>query len=103
MLPATLAILSISFEGHERNRRLRRVGGGGRGGVDLGPVVGGFLTTNFSWRWAFGINVIIAPAAILGALLVMPRGERSDPEGQLDVPGAALIAPGHVAPRVRLQ
>ena len=24
----------------------------------LGPVVGGFLTSNASWRWSFGLNVI---------------------------------------------
>ena len=39
--------------------------------VALGPVVGGFLTTHYSWRWAFRINVVVAPLAILGALAFM--------------------------------
>jgi len=94
MLPATLAILSLSFDGHERTAAFGVWGAVGGAASTLGPVVGGFLTTNYSWRWSFRINVIIAPAAILGALLVMPRGKRSDPEGHLDVPGAALIALG---------
>ena len=37
--------------------------------VAFGPLIGGWLTTDYSWRWAFRINVIVAPAAILGALL----------------------------------
>jgi predicted MFS family arabinose efflux permease len=60
----------------------------------LGPVVGGFLTTEYSWRWAFRINVIIAPAAIVGALIVMAKSPRDPQRRQVDVPGAALIAAG---------
>jgi EmrB/QacA subfamily drug resistance transporter len=94
MLPATLAILSITFEGHERAAAFGVWGAVGGASAVLGPVVGGFLTTNYSWRWSFGINVIVAPLAILGAMTFMPRGERSDAEGHLDMPGAMLIAAG---------
>ncbi|HYL51831.1 MAG TPA: MFS transporter, partial [Acidimicrobiia bacterium] len=59
-----------------------------------GPVVGGFLTTNYSWRWSFRINVIIAPLAIIGALLFMSRGERQSRRIRVDVVGALLVAAG---------
>ena len=62
--------------------------------VALGPLLGGFLTTNYSWRWAFVINVIIAPAAIVGALLFMREPPRSGRRERIDVPGALLISSG---------
>jgi len=94
MLPATLAILSTTFEGPERAAAFGVWGAVGGTAAVLGPVVGGFLTTNYSWRWSFGINVIVTPLAIVGAMLFMPEGERSDRAGRVDVPGALLIAGG---------
>ena len=38
-------------------------------GPVLGPPVGGFIVTYFSWRWIFDINV---PIGILGIVLVRP-------------------------------
>ena len=60
----------------------------------FGPVVGGFLTTNYSWRWAFGVNVIVAPFAIVGALTFMRKGTRADHRVRIDVPGAVMVAAG---------
>src|SRR3954451_23987610 len=94
MLPATLALLSTTFPGKERASAFAAWGAVAGSAVGLGPVIGGFLTTNFSWRWAFGINVIIAPIAIVGAMLVVRKAERSGRREPLDAPGAALIALG---------
>jgi len=94
MLPATLAILSTTFKGPERGPAFAVWGATAGAAAALGPVVGGFLTTEYSWRWAFRINVIIAPVAIIGALIVMAKSARDPHRGQVDVPGAALIAAG---------
>ncbi|HSO95197.1 MAG TPA: MFS transporter [Acidimicrobiia bacterium] len=94
MLPATLAILSTTFSGSERGPAFAVWGATAGAAAALGPVVGGFLTTEYSWRWAFRINVIIAPAAIVGALLVMNKTPRDTERRQIDIPGAALIAAG---------
>jgi len=94
MLPSTLAILSTTFQGTERAAAFAVWGATSGVAVALGPVVGGFLTTHYSWRWAFRINVVVAPLAILGALAFMrpsPRGARGQ---RTDVPGALLIATG---------
>ena len=95
MLPATLAILSSTFRGRERATAFAAWGATAGVAVAVGPVVGGFLTTNYSWRWAFGINVIIAPLAIVGARSVH-EGAAASPvaRSSLDVPGAGLIAVG---------
>ena len=70
MLPATLAILSTTFQGRERATAFAAWGATAGVAAAFGPVVGGFLTYDYSWRWSFRINVIIAPLAIVGALAV---------------------------------
>jgi MFS family permease len=93
MLPATLAILSTTFKGRERATAFAAWGAAAGVAAAFGPVVGGFLTYDYSWRWSFRINVIIAPLAIIGALLFMNRGERAK-RIPLDASGAGLIAVG---------
>jgi len=94
MLPATLAILSTTFQGRERATAFAAWGAAAGVAAAFGPVVGGFLTYDYSWRWSFRINVIIAPLAIIGALLFMKRGERAAKRIPLDAFGATFIALG---------
>jgi EmrB/QacA subfamily drug resistance transporter len=94
MLPATLAIMSSTFTGRIRATAFAAWGATAGVAAAVGPVVGGFLTTNYSWRWSFRINVIVAPLAILGALLFMKPTERTGRRPRIDVLGAVLIATG---------
>ncbi len=97
MLPATLSILSTSFHGTERATAFAAWGAVAGSAAGLGPLVGGFLTTDVSWRWSFGINVIIAPLAMAGAALFIaktPRRAQGREREPLDAGGAALIATG---------
>jgi EmrB/QacA subfamily drug resistance transporter len=94
MLPATLALLSTTFEGRQRATAFAAWGAVAGSAAGLGPVLGGFLTTEFSWRWSFRINVIIAPIAIVGALLFIARPATGRQREPLDLPGASLIAVG---------
>jgi EmrB/QacA subfamily drug resistance transporter len=94
MIPATLSILSTTFEGAERATAFAAWGAVAGAAVTLGPLVGGYLTTYHSWRWAFGINVIVAPIVVVGALLFMRRDERSGLRPRIDLPGALMIASG---------
>ncbi len=93
MIPATLAILTVTFRGRERSKAFAGWGAASGVAVAFGPVLGGFLTTNYSWRWAFRINVVVAPIAVIGALLLMRKGKRVE-RVPVDLPGAALIASG---------
>lgn len=94
MLPATLALLSGTFHGRERATAFAAWGASAGVAAACGPVVGGFLTTNYSWRWSFRINVIIAPLAILGAILFMRDSVSTRRRVKLDFLGAALVAAG---------
>ncbi|MGZ4785642.1 MAG: MFS transporter [Acidimicrobiales bacterium] len=94
MLPATMGIMSSTFVGRERATAFAAWGAVMGAAVAFGPLLGGFLTTNYSWRWAFRINVIVAPLAIIGALVFMRRSLVSGRRERLDVPGALLISTG---------
>ena len=97
MIPATLSILSTTFRGPERAKAFAAWGAVAGAAVAFGPVVGGFLTTDYSWRWAFRINVIVAPLIVAGALLFMRPDERSVRRPRIDIPGALMIAAGSFA------
>src|SRR5271166_5504973 len=58
-------------------------------GPVLGPPVGGFIVTYFSWRWIFDINI---PIGVLGIVLVslFVQDFREPPKGSFDVRGLAL-------------
>ena len=94
MMPSSLAILSRSFVGHERAVAFGLWGAVGGASAAFGPVVGGFLTSNYSWRWSFGINVIIVPFAVIGAMLFTPKLRSPGVRERLDIAGAVLIALG---------
>ncbi|HEY0337426.1 MAG TPA: MFS transporter [Burkholderiales bacterium] len=61
-----------------------------------GPVIGGFVVSNFSWRWLFIANVPLAAFAAW-RLTRLPRGERHpQTDGGSDVAGHLLFAIGAV-------
>lgn len=93
MMPASLAIVSNTFKGRERGSAFAAWAAVMGAGTAFGPVVGGYLTTYHSWRWAFRINVLVAPIAVLAAWLLVRRDPPRHRQ-QLDVPGALLAGGG---------
>jgi EmrB/QacA subfamily drug resistance transporter len=94
MLPATLAIISTTFTGRERATAFAAWGATAGAAVAYGPVLGGWLTSDYSWRWCFRINLVVAPLAVLGALLFMRRTPRAERRQRIDVVGALIVAAG---------
>jgi EmrB/QacA subfamily drug resistance transporter len=66
----------------------------------LGPVVGGLIVSNLSWRWIFYVNVPICLAGLILAWRALPR-PAAPPAGRraaaLDIVGLALLSPGLAA------
>ncbi|MFN8026573.1 MAG: MFS transporter [Acidimicrobiia bacterium] len=94
MLPATLAVISTTFQGHERATAFGLWATVVGVGAALGPVLGGFFTSELTWRWAFAINVVVAPVSALGVLLFLRAAPKPERRPRLDFTGAALIASG---------
>ena len=59
-------------------------------GPIIGPVLGGWLTENYSWRWDFYINVPIGILAFLGMTVFLP--ETTKHPGKLDWFGFAMLS-----------
>jgi len=62
-------------------------------GPTMGPLVGGFITTNFTWHWNFFINVPIGIIGIALALRYIPTIRMPRPSA-FDVTGFLIIAVG---------
>jgi EmrB/QacA subfamily drug resistance transporter len=87
--PAALSILTVMFaEGRDRNKALGIWGAVSGSGGAAGVLLGGALTSAFSWSWVFFINV----PAVSPRLLSESRVETA--RRNFDLPGAASITAG---------
>jgi EmrB/QacA subfamily drug resistance transporter len=62
-------------------------------GPVVGPVLGGFITTYFDWRWIFWINIPIGILGVVLATIYFPD-IRAEKREKFDVVGFLLVAPG---------
>jgi len=58
----------------------------------LGPILGGWLVQDFSWRWAFAINLPIAAVVLFVGARHVPETRAAHTSPHLDVVGTALVA-----------
>src|SRR6476661_7701472 len=92
ILPAIVALVAGNFAVERRPAAYGMVAAAGAIAVAVGPLVGGFCTTYFSWRWVFAGEVVV----VLGILLMTRRIADAPVEKRphLDVVGAVLSAGG---------
>jgi EmrB/QacA subfamily drug resistance transporter len=90
LTPASLAMLGAAFPDNERSRAIGLWAGFGALTAAAGPVLGGWLVDQVSWRAIFWLNV---PLAVVSCTLaVLFACESRDPESKaIDWKGAALI------------
>lgn len=94
LVPGSLAIISASFSGEQRGRAIGTWSGFTAITSALGPVLGGWLVENASWRWIFFLNVPLA-ALVLGIVFWrVPESRDEEGSGRLDWWGAALATLG---------
>jgi DHA2 family multidrug resistance protein len=93
--PLSQAVLLEAFPPHERGKAMGFWGLGIVVAPILGPVLGGWLTDSYSWRWVFYINIPVGIASI-----VMTKMYIFDPpylkrhEGSVDYWGIGMLAVG---------
>lgn len=94
MVPASLAIISASFSEDDRGRAIGTWSGFTAITAAIGPVLGGWLVTNLSWRWVFFINIPIAIIVLLILLWKVEESRNESAQGPIDWLGAALSTVG---------
>jgi EmrB/QacA subfamily drug resistance transporter len=90
VLPTTLSIINATFRGKDRAIAFAIWGSTIGGMTAVGPLLGGWLTTDFSWRWAFGINVPLGIVIVVGLLLFVRESREATAAGRVDAVGALL-------------
>ncbi|HWE82960.1 MAG TPA: MDR family MFS transporter, partial [Gaiellaceae bacterium] len=91
LFPLALATVGEIVPIRERGRYQGLLGAGYAGGAILGPLAGGFIADNASWRWVFLINVPLGAASLVLVLVTMPPGSARQVR-QVDYAGAGLLA-----------
>jgi EmrB/QacA subfamily drug resistance transporter len=93
VIPAIASLTAINYKGRQRAQAYGILGGIAAAGAAAGPLIGGFVTTELTWRVVFGAETVV----VLGILFVArrihdPHEERERP--RLDVVGVLLSAIG---------
>ena len=96
ILPATLAIVNATFRGRDRAIAFGIWGSVIGGMAAVGPLIGGWLTTSFTWRWIFYINLPIAVILLVAAVRFVDES-LADTNSGFDVPGFAATSVGFFA------
>jgi EmrB/QacA subfamily drug resistance transporter len=90
VLPTTLSLVNATFQGKERGIAFAVWGSTIGGMVAVGPVLGGWLATDFDWRWAFNINAPLGLIIIAGLLIFATESKQAQREGKIDFVGAGI-------------
>ncbi len=94
MLPTSLSLINANFRGRDRGIAFAVWGSTIGGTAALGPLLGGWLTTSYSWRWAFGINLPLGLLVFLGTFLLVVESKDEAAARGADVFGAVLSVLG---------
>ena len=93
VFPALAALIAGNFEGSRRKAAYAVIGGVAGAGIAVGPIVGGWATTELTWRIVFVGEVFIA-AFILIMMRHVKDAPAPVPKPKLDVVGSVLSAAG---------
>src|SRR5205809_6355741 len=86
ILPAIVALVAGNFAVERRPAAYGLVAAAGAVAVAVGPLIGGFATTYFSWRWVFAGEVVIVALILLLARRIADAPVETRP--RLDLVGA---------------
>jgi EmrB/QacA subfamily drug resistance transporter len=93
IVPAINTLIRANFTGSKRASAYGTLFGVAAAGAAFGPLIGGWLTTNYSWRYAFAGEAVIVVIVLLSSGLLVDA-PAVIPKPRLDVVGVVLSATG---------
>jgi EmrB/QacA subfamily drug resistance transporter len=93
VIPAIVSLIAATYSGKQRALAFGIIGGVAGAAVAAGPLIGGWVTTELSWRYVFAGETVIV-AVILIVRRRMKRAPAVERRPQFDVIGVALSALG---------
>jgi EmrB/QacA subfamily drug resistance transporter len=93
VLPAMVALVAATYRDHDRAVAYGVLGGVAGAGIAVGPILGGWATTEFTWRIVFVGEVLVAIGILLGTRKLR-EPERAPGKPALDWVGSVLSASG---------
>jgi EmrB/QacA subfamily drug resistance transporter len=97
MMPGTLSIITNAFPPHERGKAIGTWAGVSAIALALGPLVGGWLTEDVSWRAIFFLNLPVAAGAIAVTLFAAHESRDETVDRRVDLPGIGALTVGLTA------
>ncbi len=94
IFPASMALLALSFPAQQRGMAMGIYGAIGSSCSALGPLVGGYLTNDISWRWIFWINFPIILIILLVFLAAWREPKLDAPRPHIDFLGLITLVIG---------
>jgi EmrB/QacA subfamily drug resistance transporter len=91
MMPGTLSIISNAFPPEERGKAIGTWAGVSAIALAVGPLLGGWLTEDVSWRAIFFINLPVAIGAVIVTLFAAHESRDETVGRTVDLPGIAGI------------
>jgi EmrB/QacA subfamily drug resistance transporter len=91
VIPAIAALTAATYSGRQRAMAYGILGGVAGASAALGPLIGGWVTANFTWRLVFASETVVVLVLML-FLRAIPKTEGR--KGKLDYAGAFLSAAG---------
>ncbi|WP_181310064.1 DHA2 family efflux MFS transporter permease subunit [Nocardioides campestrisoli] len=92
LTPGSLAMIQGAFVAEDRARAIGAWSGLGGVATAVGPLLGGVLVDQLSWRWIFLVNLPLAVLTVLAAQRWVPETRDPDASGRFDVAGAVLAS-----------
>jgi len=94
VMPAIQTLVTSNYRGEDRAVAYGILGGIVASGIALGPIIGGWLTTAYTWRLAFAGEVVVVILVLALSRYILDAPLETEEKPKLDIVGSIISALG---------